>query len=340
MSSFPAVFLKPTKDIPVRAGHPWIFSEAVDPLCSSTLALEPGSLVEVLDARKHSLGIGTWNSNTSIRIRMLSRNVESIDVDFFTGRLRALDDWKRPKLPPDTNGYRVVHAEADGLPGLIMDRYDQAIVFQLHTAGMDRLRQIIIQAIKDTFTPTIIVERSDLDVRRIEGLKDAPVAVHLDARKDPSRPLLIPFQEYGIAFTADIVHGQKTGFFLDQREARHTVHDLAKGKRVLNLFGYTGAFSIHAAKGGASFVATVDASQKALERAEAQFRQNDLHPEDETRHLFLAADVFELLRDEVLPDAPYDLIICDPPALAKNAGHLPQALRGYTDLNTACLRHL
>ncbi len=341
MSSYPIVSLKPGKDVPVRAGHPWIFSEALESAGVEELGLEPGSLVEVRDARGKSLGIGTWNGNTSIRVRLLSRQVDQkIDATFFAERLRALDEWKRPRLPTNTSGYRIAHAEADWLPGLIVDRYDQAIVFQLHTAGMDRLRKDIIQAIEQTFDPTIVVERSDLDVRRIEGLRDTPITVHLDKRADTSKPLIIPFQEYGLTFTADLVHGQKTGFFLDQREARRIVHDLAKDKRVLNLFGYTGAFSIHAAKGGATFVTTVDASHRALETAEAQFRLNDLAPEDETRFLFLEADVFEILRDTTIPSAPYDLIICDPPALAKNAKHLPQALRGYTDLNTACLQQL
>lgn len=339
MSILPQLRLKPGKDIPVRAGHPWIFSDAL--IETPNLALEIGCLVEVLDAKSQSLGIGTWNGNTSIRVRMFSNTKNTkIDTAFFTERFQKLEVWKQPHLPAHTNGYRLVHAEADGLPGLIVDRYDQALVFQIHTAGMDRLRNEIVEALTQAFHPTIIVERSDIDVRRIEGLKDAPITVHLDTRKDSSTAPLIPFQEYGLTFTADVLKGQKTGFFLDQREARHTVHTLSKNRRVLNLFGYTGAFSIHAATGGANFVTTVDVSRRALETAQDQFRQNNLDPDDESHFSFLEADVFELLQDKNLPEAPYNLIICDPPALAKSAKHLPQALRAYTDLNTACLRHL
>jgi 23S rRNA (cytosine1962-C5)-methyltransferase len=341
MSSYPTVSLKPGKDVPVRAGHPWIFSEALEHAGGANLGFEPGSLVQVLDTRGRSMGIGTWNGNTSIRVRMLSREAEqAIDTAFFVERLRALDEWKRPRLPTNTNGYRVAHAEADWLPGLIVDRDDQAIVFQIHTAGMELLRKEIIEAIEQVFAPTVIVERSDLDVRRIEGLRDAPITTHLDKRADTTKPLLVPFQEYGISFLADLVHGQKTGFFLDQREARHIVHDLAKDRRVLNLFGYTGAFSIHAAKGGASFVNTVDVSHAALELAEQQFKLNGLETSDESRYNFLEADVFDLLQERELPGAPYDLIICDPPALAKHAKHIPQAMKAYAELNAACLRQL
>ena len=338
---YPPIALKSGKDIPVRAGHPWVFSEAIDKQASAIGELEDGALVQVHDARRNNLGIGTWNSLTSIAIRLLSREKERmIDQDFFVEQFLSLERWKLPRLPSQTNGYRLVHAEADGLPGLIVDRYENVFVFQLHTAGMDRLRAEIIAGLEQAFQPTAIVERSDLDVRRIEGLKDAPITVHLDRREDKNLPLLVPFQEYGFTFTADVLKGQKTGFFLDQREARHAVHDLAKGRRVLNLFGYTGAFSIHAAKGGADFVATVDVSRTALETSERQFTLNHLDPADESRHLFLEADVFDLLREQEIPGAPYDLIICDPPALAKSSKHLPQALRAYTDLNTACLQQL
>ncbi|MBP6945333.1 class I SAM-dependent rRNA methyltransferase [Patescibacteria group bacterium] len=346
MPLYPKLALKPGKDIPVRAGHPWIFSEAIETPFKTPLNLGLGDLVEVTDHRGKSLGIGTWNANTSIRIRLLSTDAtKTIDATFFADRLQALDSWKRSRLPAQTNGYRIAHAEADGLPGLIVDRYDNVIVFQLHTAGMDRLRSEIIAGITQAFHPIAIVERSDLDVRRIEGLTDGPVLDHVFPKgtNKEGQPLWTghaQFQEYGLTFTADVLHGQKTGFFLDQREARHTVHALAKDKRVLNLFGYTGAFSVHAATGGASFVTTVDISRRALETAEEQFTLNNLDPGDDSKYVFLEADVFDLLNDAELPGAPHDLIICDPPALAKNAKHVPQAMKAYAELNAACFRHL
>lgn len=332
MHALPRVTLKPHKEVPLNAGHPWIFSEALRD--SATVA--PGSLVEVASSRGSFLGVGTYNPLTSIRVRMLTRDPkEKIDADYFSKRFSQLNRWKQSHLPPETTGYRVVHAEADGIPGLIVDRYADTYVFQIHTAGMECLRDLIIQALKHTFHPQTIVERSDLSVRQREGLHTEPITVHHGSVDAP-----VAFQEAGLWFFADVLKGQKTGFFLDQRNARLAVQARAKGKRVLNLFGYTGAFSVHAAKGGASFVATVDVSHSALEQAEENFKKNGLNPDDEHRFLSLEADVLDLLRDPNVPGAPYDFIICDPPAFAKSEAKLPQAMKAYTDLNTTCLQRL
>jgi 23S rRNA (cytosine1962-C5)-methyltransferase len=297
MTNHPRVRLKPTKDIPVRAGHPWIFSHALE-----TGEAGLGEIVVVEDTRGHALGLGTYNPNTNIRVRMLTRRAdEIIDAQFFAARLQKLDAWKRSHLPKDTDGYRLVHAEADGLPGLIVDRYADTFVFQIHTAGMELLRAPIIEALK-TLQPKAIVERS--------------------------------------AFLADVLKGQKTGFFLDQRDARLAVGRLAKGRRVLNLFAYTGAFSVHAANGGAKFVTTVDSSHNALELAQKNIALNKFDPEDATRFALLEADVMDLMGDRSIPNGPYDLIVCDPPAFAKSERHLTQALKAYTDLHRACLAQL
>lgn len=330
MNSYPRVRLKPTKDVPIRAGHPWIFSNAVE---AGEAGL--GEIVLVEDMRGHALGLGTYNPNTNIRVRMLTRNANAtIDADFFAARFETLNNWKRSILPENTDGYRLVHAEADGLPGLIVDRYADTFVFQLHTAGMELLRAQIIEGLK-TLQPKAIVERSDIDVRRIEELKDFPVAVHFGEVTEP-----VTFHEAGIRFLADVLKGQKTGFFLDQRDSRLAVGRLSKGKRVLNLFAYTGAFSVHAANGGAKFITTVDSSHNALELAQKNISLNQFDPEDATRFLFLEADVMDLMGDANLPGGPYDLIVCDPPAFAKSERHLPQALKAYTDLNRACLAQL
>ncbi len=344
MPSYPVIHLKAGREVPVRAGHPWIFSEAIDAFKTreNELTLGMGELVEVVDMRGSSLGLGTYNSNTSIRVRMLGTPADTVvDAKFFSERFKALNTWKEPRLPANTNGYRIVHAEADNLPGLIVDRYDRVFVFQLHTAGMERLRAEIIEGLTKAFDPVGIVERSDLDVRRMEGLKDAPTTVHLNNLPETAENHLVAtFEEYGLKFLANVTRGQKTGFFLDQREARHIVHNLAKGRRVLNLFGYSGAFSIHAATGGASFVTTIDSSRSALAMAEQHFGLNDLDADDESKCLFIEADIFDLLHEKELPGAPYDLIICDPPALAKNAKHIPQAMKAYADLNEGCFRQL
>jgi 23S rRNA (cytosine1962-C5)-methyltransferase len=166
-------------------------------------------------------------------------------------------------------------------------------------------------------------------------LPDAPVTVHKG-----EVGATVSFQEAGLSFFADVLKGQKTGFFLDQRDARLAVQRLAKGKRVLNLFGYTGAFSVHAQRGGASFVSTVDVSHSALELAEKNMILNGFDARDEARFAFLEADVLDLFNGDTLPDGPFDLIICDPPAFAKTERHLPQAMKAYTDLNQACLENL
>jgi len=345
MQNYPEITLEPGKDTPIRAGHPWVFSQAV----ARGVEAEPGSLVLVKSAKGETLGLGTWNANTSIRVRMLTRDAsEKIDADFFIRRFKSLDEWKRNHLPPDTDGYRLVHAEADGLPGLIVDRYAGVLVFQLHTAGMDRLRDIIVQALEKTFSPRAVVERSDLDVRKMEGLHDQPIAVRSGEVDGP-----VTFKETKLKFYADALHGQKTGFFLDQRDARIKVGELSKGKKVLNLFGYTGAFSVHAAKGGATFVSTVDVSRPALELAQQNFKLNKLDPEDEAKCEFLEADVMEVLSDTESPlvkgkaelssrgnKGGFDLIICDPPAFAKSERQVMQAMKAYTELNAACLRLL
>jgi len=327
----PSAILLPGKDTPLRAGHPWVFSNAIKKVEG---APGPGDLVLVKDAKGETLGIGTWNGMNSIRIRMLSNKDEKIDAAWFAKRFKELDTWKRSHLPEKTNGYRLVHAESDGIPGLIVDRYADVVVFQIHTVGMDVLRDSIIEGLK-ALSPTAIVERSDVEARLREGLKTLPPHVHFGNVMEP-----IAFQEYGLNFLADVLKGQKTGFFLDQREARHVVGTLSKGKRVLNLFGYTGAFSVHAAKGDANFVTTVDVSLPALEMAEQQFRLNKLDPEDEKKFLFLEADVLDLLDADSIEGGPYDLIVCDPPAFAKTDSQVEKALKAYSELNIACLKNL
>jgi 23S rRNA (cytosine1962-C5)-methyltransferase len=328
-----SITLKPGKDVPLRAGHPWVFSNAIERVDG---APGPGDLVRVHAANGNTLGLGTWNGMNSIRVRMLTQDAnEIVNADFFARRFEALDRWKRAHLPAHTNGYRLVHAEADGISGLIVDRYADVFVFQIHTVGMEQLRDQVIDALQSVFSPTAIVERSDLDARTREGLAPLPAVIRVGTIDGP-----VPFQEAGLKFFADVMHGQKTGFFLDQRDARLRVGALSKGKRVLNLFGYTGAFSVHAAKGGASFVSTVDISHAALEMAEAQFRTNDLDPEDESKTLFLEADVMDLFTADEIEGGPYDLIICDPPAFAKTDAQVDKALKAYAEANTACLKNL
>lgn len=333
MPTLPAVILKPKKETPILGGHPWVFSLGV---AKEDKSLPPGTLVKLQSSTGEMLGVGTYNPLTNIRVRLLTRDADAtIDTGFFERRFAELDAWKQSHLSPDTNGYRLVHAETDSLPGLIIDRYDDTIVFQIHTAGMELLREEILSALKKTFHPKNIVERSDIEVRKQEGLKDTPITVHLGEITKP-----IPFTENGHTFLADTLGGQKTGFFLDQRDARYAVGELSHGKRVLNLFCYTGAFSLYAAKNGATHVTSIDVSKPALEQAKENFRANGLNPEDAKKYTFLDEDIFELARGQDAPGGPYDVIICDPPALAKTSAHLHNASKAYIALNQWCFSQL
>lgn len=324
---YPIVKLKPAKEYPIKAGHPWIFSHAIE----SEPTVESGELVNVISANGEKLGIGMINPMNSIRVRMITRETDvDIDSDFFAKRLKELEKQKKPHLPPKTDGYRICHADADGLPGLIVDKYADAIVFQIHTAGMEKLRDEAIEGIKKAFKPKILAERSDTDSRTQENLKKTEPAV-LTGKLDE----LVQFEENGIPFYVDILGGQKTGFFLDQRNTRMKVMELSEGKKVLNLFGYTGAASVYAAKGGAETVTTVDISRPALDLALKNFELNGFDPEN-PQFKFIEADVFDLFRDKALTDE-YDLIICDPPAFAKSGQDVKRALEAYSALNKRCL---
>ena len=327
---YPLLTLRPGKEIPVRAGHPWIFSEAIAQAPTDT---EPGVLVEVRDSHGETLGIGSYQPRASIAVRMYAKTPTRLDAAWFAERLQALDAWKRPLLPADTTGFRLVHAESDGLPGFIVDIYDDVAVFQIHTAGADRLRAPFLEGLAQALHPRAIVERSDVGARKQEGLPILEPVVHAGTITGP-----VPFLEAGLRFHADVLKGQKTGFFLDQRVARLAVGALAKGKRVVNLFGYSGAFSVHALAGGATHVTTVDVSHEALELAEAHVTLNGQDPQ-QTRTEFLQADVMDLLEDTSW-DAPTDLLICDPPAFAKTDRHREEALKAYTRLNEQCLKRL
>ncbi len=337
MSTIPSIILKPGKEAPIFGGHPWVFSNAIASEASKVPdSLPAGSLVRVLSFDKKELGIGTYNPHTNIRVRMMTRDAwEEINEAFFVKQFTKIDAWKKSHLPENTNGYRLVHAETDGLPGLIVDRYDTTFVFQIHTAGMELLRAEIIAALTQVFSPKVIVERSDLVVRKREGLRTAPVTVHLGSAAEP-----VAFMENGITFFSDVLKGQKTGFFLDQRDARFELGKLAEGKRVLNLFCYTGGFSLYAAENKASFVTSIDSSVDALAMAKKNFSANDIDPEDTEHFAFENMDIFEMIKRNTLPHTPYDIIICDPPALAKKEDDIKNAQRAYGELNQFCLSKL
>ncbi len=340
----PKIFLKEKREVPVQKGHPWVFSNAISRIdqASPSQAPAPASstptspIVEVYSSKQEFLGLATWNKRNSISLRIISRDKnEEINAKFFAKRFAELLELKTRFLPDKTNGFRVVHSDADYMPGLIVDKYDSVIVFQIHTEGMEFFRDEIIEAIEKSFKPKAIIERSDVEARKQEGLKPLPPKIHKGAPGD-----LIEFEENGIKFYADPINGQKTGFFLDQRDARIKTLSLAKGKKVLNLFGYTGAFSIYALKGGAEKTVTVDVSEKAIDLAEKNMKLNKIAPK---KSELICKDVFDYLnsRENHAVKGPaeekFDLIICDPPAFAKTANDVQNAFKAYVALNKRCM---
>lgn len=318
----PEVVLKPGKDRPVRFGHPWIFSGAI----SSAPAVEPGEVVRVRAADGALLGSGYFNPNTAIAVRMLARGEEVVDAAWMRGRVRAACALRDVAVPRDTTAFRLINGEGDGLPGFAVDRYDAVLVLQCLTAGAERLKPLLVDALLELVAPAAIYERSDGTVRRAEGLAAASGVLW------GSMPDAIVGREHGIEFAVDPAGGQKTGFFLDQRDNRALLRSLAAGRRVLDAFCYTGGFALAALAGGAAHVTAVDASRRALELADHNRRHNRF---EESRLELVAADVPSFLRR---CEADFDVVVLDPPALVKQRRDVERGARAYKDLHLSVLK--
>lgn len=326
MPPIPKIILKPDKEKPVLARHPWIFSGAID---GTEGSYQKGDVVVIQSARGDFLGKGYFNPNSQIAVRILTFNDETIDTDFFKRRIDNALAARKEWIPQETNAYRLIHSEGDFLSGLIVDRYADFLVVQLLTAGMERLQDQIVAALEVVIHPKGIFEKDDSEARAFEGLPE-----RLAILKGEAPPELIEIKEYGNKFLVDVHGGQKTGFYLDQRENRRLVTFHSANKRVLNCFGYTGGFSVYAAKGDANEIITVESSQEALRLAERNMTLNGF---DSPRFKYLVEDVFDFLRRE---QKAYDLIVLDPPAFAPTKGSVMQATRGYKDINRLALKLL
>jgi 23S rRNA (cytosine1962-C5)-methyltransferase len=318
--------LKPGREGPVRAGHPWIFSGAI---ASGMEGVEPGEPVAVHSAAGRFVAAGYANPRTPIAIRVLTLEDEAVDRALLQRRLDEALTLRRTMLPAELRAYRVLNGEGDRLPGIVVDRYDEFLVCQFLTAGAARLAPSVVDCLRERLAPRGIFERSEGGVRSEEGLGGARGVL---AGEEP--PARLAIEEDGARFLVDVLHGQKTGFFLDQRETRARLRRLAAGRRVLNAFAYTGAFAIAAALGGASEVVSVDTSRPALALGEAAWAENGLPPE---RARFVVADVFEFLRAGT---DRWDLVLLDPPPFVRRRRDLTAGLRGYRDLNLQAMRRL
>jgi 23S rRNA (cytosine1962-C5)-methyltransferase len=323
------ITLKKGREKSLRRRHPWIFSGAVEKESGKA-----GDTVEVRDASGKVIAQAAYSPKSQIRARVWTfDSKESVDQSFFHSRVRKAIEL-REKLPSarHTNALRLVNGESDGLPGLIVDRYADVLVAQFLAAGVERWRDPILDALSELSGCEAIFERSDADVRKLEGLPSKSGFVR--GNKNASR---CPIIEYGLNFRVDVEQGQKTGFFLDQRENRQRIRALASGRAVLDGFSYTGGFSIAALAGGASRVSAVESSKDAIEIAKENLAANPL---DASRVEFVPADVFSHLRKLRDGAAKFDLIVLDPPKLAPTASHAEKAARAYTDVNLLAFKLL
>ncbi|MBX3026461.1 class I SAM-dependent rRNA methyltransferase [bacterium] len=323
MSTPPILLLRSGKDRPLRLGHPWVYSGAIRDLDPG---LAPGTIVRLRAADGAPLGVGYVNPGCTIAVRLLSRRDEPIDDAFLRRRVGAAVALRRRVVAADTDAYRLINGEGDGLPGILVDRYAGSLVVQILTAGAERLRPLLVAALVEHLRPRTIVERSEGAVRAAEGL--APATGVLAG--DPPQEEIV--RENGLRFTVVPGAGQKTGHFCDQRRNRARVRQLAEGATVLDAFAYHGGFAVHAGAGGAARVVAVDSSGAAIATAERQWALNHLPLE---RAAFVAADVGRFLRES---DDAFDLLVLDPPALVKQRRDVSRGARAYKDLNLWAMR--
>jgi len=310
----------------VLRGHPWVFSGAVAKIEGE---VSPGDIGEVYSKDGHFLGRGHLNPRSQIIVRILTPKKEELGGNFFRERISRAVDLREELLKGKTNAYRVINGEGDSLPGLIVDRYGETLVLQCLTAGMERIKEILTESLVKEFHPQNLYERSDVATRSEEGLTESRGLLY-----GKNIPEFIEIEEYGCRFRANVKKGQKTGFYLDQRGNRFLLKGLSEGKKILDCFCYTGAFSIYGGSGGAREITLIDSSEEALAMAEDHF---DLNQCMKIPHQCIRGDVFEVMRSL---EGGYDIIILDPPPFAKKKGNLPSASRGYKDLNLWAFRLL
>jgi 23S rRNA (cytosine1962-C5)-methyltransferase len=326
------IFLKPGREKPVRNRHPWIFSGAIQRVQGKP---EDGDLVCVADDQGLILATGYFNSRSQIVVRLLTWDPdEEIDTEFWRRRLqRAIAGRAHLAEDPSTTAYRLVHAEADGLPGLVVDRYGDWLVVQCLTLGMARRRDEIVALLADLSNPTAlagIYARDDADVRHKEGLP-----LETGTLWGAAPPDLLEIAEHGCRFLVDVKRGHKTGFYLDQRDNRLRTAAYCRGAAVLNAFAYTGGFGIYAARAGAQSVVNVEASAEALSLAEQNLALNGCASQE-----LIQGDVFQVLRGYREEGQRFDLVILDPPKFATSQAQVMRASRGYKDVNLLAMQLL
>lgn len=314
------IYLKRERRPRIEQGHPWIYQSEIGRIAGD---VAPGSLVKVSNHAGALLGTGYYNPRSQIVVRLLSRRDEPIDAGFFAARLQDSLGLRRRLVRPDSSAFRLVHGEADGLPGLTVDMYNDIAVMQILSLGMEHLLPELLSGLQDVVAPRGVILRNDVKVRELEGMQQ-------EVRfAGPVCETVVSFRENGFAMQADLWQGQKTGYFLDQRENRAFIEPFVKGARVLDCFSHTGSFAVHAAGFGAASVKAVDISEDAVALIEHNARLNGFNGVIEAK----AANAFDLLRQESDGGESYDVVMLDPPAFTKSKATLPAARRGYKEIN-------
>ncbi|MGE0484150.1 MAG: class I SAM-dependent rRNA methyltransferase [Gammaproteobacteria bacterium] len=324
------VVLKPGRDKSLRRRHPWVFSGAIARVEGGP---QPGDTVEVVASEGAFLGRGAYSPRSQIRVRVLSfdDNV-AVDEVLIAGRLQAALDYRERLFPVRPDGVRLVNGEADGLPGVVVDRYGDCAVLQCTATSAERWREVIADGLVASGGCTSVYERSDAEVRELEGL-----AARRGLLRGAEPPPLIEVVEGGARYRVDVRGGHKTGFYLDQRDNRARLATLAAGREVLDVFSYTGGFSCAALAGGATRVTAIDSSHEALERARDNVAASGFAADAVE---WLEGDAFASLRALHAAGRRFDVVVLDPPKFAPTAKHVQRAARAYKDVNLWALRLL
>lgn len=317
------IMLRAGREKRVYSRHPWVFRSDIERVIGDAA---PGDVVDIVSHRERFLARAFYNPNSQIALRVMSYREEAIDGDFIRRRVHQAIEYRRSFA--DLKSCRLIFAESDFLPALIVDAFDGVLVLQCLALGMEPFKQAVVDALVEELHPRGIWERNDVPVRRLEGLEMTTGLLYGEV---PDR---VTIAENGVRFLVDVKHGQKTGFFLDQKENRAAIAPFVRDRRVLDCFSHIGSFALHAAHYGAREVTGVDISEDACALAEENARLNGL----EDRARFVCANAFDLLAEQSRAGEKYDVVILDPPAFTKTRSAVESALRGYKEINLRAMK--
>ena len=336
---YPQITITPKGEAALVGGHPWVYEGEVTGLSGP---VSDGQLVDVISRRGSWLGCGFFNSRSRIRVRVLSRNPnDRFDRAFWRRRIQYAWDYRKTVMgPEDSRCCRMIFGEADGFPGLTVDRFESVLVAQVLCLGMELIKEelfsLLLEVLRSDGQDVVgVYERNDVAIRDLEGMEQGKGWHPVDGEKAPDFTA-VDIEEHGIRYTVDFENGQKTGFFLDQKYNRQAVAKLARGRTVLDCFTHTGSFALNAARGGAKHVTAVDVSEFAVACARENARRNGLSDVMEC----VAANVFDLLPQLEQQPKRYDFIILDPPAFTKSRKTTQRAMTGYKEINYRAMRLL